>query len=156
MIKGAILGVIQLALLLGIGGKLLVDGATLPRVWIRTTPYDPNLPIRGRYVSLQISAEARDFKPGVVYQGARFSVDGEKLLAYPANDSSAVMVLVNGPVASVSQPVAFFIPEKIPDPSRRERGEELWMEVTVPRKGPVRPLRLGVKKDGVLTPLAID
>ena len=105
---------------------------------------------------LQISAEARDFEPGVAYQGARFSVDGEKLLAHPADDSSAVMVVVNGPVANVSQPVAFFIPPNIADPSRRERGEELWIEVTVPRKGPVRPLRLGVKKDGVLTPLAID
>jgi len=32
-------------------------------------------------------------------------------------------------------------------------SEELWVEVTVPRRGPPRPLRLGVKKDGTLTPL---
>ncbi|HET7694915.1 MAG TPA: GDYXXLXY domain-containing protein [Vicinamibacterales bacterium] len=49
--------------------------------------------------------------------------------------------------------LAFFIPEHIPDPSIREPGEELWAEVTLPRKGPPRPIRLAVKKDGVLTPL---
>jgi hypothetical protein len=51
------------------------------------------------------------------------------------------------------QRIAFFIPEDVPDPSIRARGEELWAEVTLPRKGPPRPIRLAVKKDGVLTPL---
>lgn len=49
--------------------------------------------------------------------------------------------------------VVFFIPEHVPDPSRRAPGEELWVEVSVPRKGLPRPIRLGVRKDGVLTPL---
>ena len=49
--------------------------------------------------------------------------------------------------------LAFFIPEHIPDPSMRAPGEELWAEVTRPRKGAPRPIRLAVKKDGVLTPL---
>ena len=49
--------------------------------------------------------------------------------------------------------LAFFIPEHVPDPSVRAPGEELWVEVTLPRKGAPRPIRLGVKKDGVLTPL---
>lgn len=49
--------------------------------------------------------------------------------------------------------IAFFIPEHVPDPSIREAGEELWAEVTLPRRGPPRPIRLGVKKNGVLTPL---
>jgi hypothetical protein len=52
-----------------------------------------------------------------------------------------------------NQPLAFFIPEHVPDPSIRAAGEELWAEVTLPRKGPPRPIRLAVKKDGVLTPL---
>jgi hypothetical protein len=54
-----------------------------------------------------------------------------------------------------NQPVAFFIPEHVPDPSRRANGEELWVEVSVPHKGPARPIRLAVKKDGVLTPLGL-
>ena len=65
------------------------------------------------------------------------------------------MVTVTGdpPVATLSEPIAYFIPEHVDDPSRRPPGEELWVEVTVPPKGPPRPIRLGVKKDGVLTPL---
>jgi hypothetical protein len=50
--------------------------------------------------------------------------------------------------------VAFFIPEHADDPSRRAAGEELWAEVTMPKRGRPRPIRLGVKKsDGTLTPL---
>ena len=56
-------------------------------------------------------------------------------------------------VANTNEPLAFFIPEHVPDPSFRAPGEELWAEVTLPRKGPPRPIRLAVKKDGVLTPL---
>jgi len=52
-----------------------------------------------------------------------------------------------------NQVVAYFIPEQVPDPSRRAPGEELWVEVTIPRAGTPRPIRLGVKKDGVLNPL---
>jgi hypothetical protein len=54
----------------------------------------------------------------------------------------------------LDKPVAFFIPENIPDPSRRQPGEELWVEVTIPRKGPPRPIRLGVKQgDSPIVPL---
>jgi hypothetical protein len=52
-----------------------------------------------------------------------------------------------------AEQLAFLIPEHVPDPSIRPDGEELWAEVTIPRKGAPRPIRLGVKKDGVLTPL---
>jgi hypothetical protein len=52
-----------------------------------------------------------------------------------------------------NEPVAFFLPENVPDPSRRAFGEELWVEVSVPPHGPPRPVRLAVKRDGVLTPL---
>jgi hypothetical protein len=56
----------------------------------------------------------------------------------------------------LTQPVAYFIPEHVADPSRRAPGEELWVEVTVPRAGLPRPIRLGVKKDGVLTPIDVS
>ena len=114
--KGLLLAVLHVALVLSLGGKLLVDRATLTRVWARTLPYDPNLPIRGRYLALRVV------------------LDGKTL----------------------DEPIAFFIPEHIADPSRRAPGEELWAEVTVPRKGPPRPIRLGVRKDGVVTPLDLD
>lgn len=56
-------------------------------------------------------------------------------------------------VAEIVTPVAFFIPEGVEDPSIRPPGEELWAEVTIPPDGAPRPIRLGVKHDGVLTPL---
>jgi hypothetical protein len=55
----------------------------------------------------------------------------------------------------LAEPVAFFLPEHAPDPTRRARDEELWVEVSVPRRGPPRPIRLGVKKNGALTPLDV-
>jgi hypothetical protein len=60
--------------------------------------------------------------------------------------------LVDRP-AEFPESVVFFIPADLPDPSRRPQGEELWAEVSVPNKGAPRPIRLGVKKGGVLTPL---
>jgi hypothetical protein len=58
--------------------------------------------------------------------------------------------------AVLVEPVAFFITEHIPDPSGRHEGEELWVEVTIPKKGPPRPIRLGVKKgDGPIIPLEL-
>jgi hypothetical protein len=113
MKKGLIVAVIQVALALAVTGKFVYDRYTLPRVWVKTAPYDPYLPLRGRYVSLRLEGET----------------------------------------SQLQQRVAFFIPQDIPDPSRRAPGEELWVEVSVPKRGAPRPIQLGVKKDGVLTPL---
>jgi hypothetical protein len=56
--KGIILGALQCALVLSLTGKLLYDRATCPRVWVKTMRYDPNLPIRGRYLSLLLAPDA--------------------------------------------------------------------------------------------------
>jgi hypothetical protein len=75
-----------------------------------------------------------------------------------AEDTGVLGALVNQGdrrAVRLSPALAFFIPEHVADPSRRPAGEELWVEVTVPRRGSPRPIRLGVKKDGVLTPLAL-
>jgi hypothetical protein len=61
----------------------------------------------------------------------------------------------SSPVATTQEPIAFFIPEHVPDPSIRARDEEFWVEVTVPKKGPPRPIRLAVIKNGVFTPLDV-
>jgi hypothetical protein len=151
--KGLILCGVQTAMVLSIGGKMLLDRATLPRIWVRTMPYDPDLPIRGRYVSLTINADAVGFPPGAVYDQARYAVEDGKLVARPAAIDGTGSIVTNG-TAPVR--IAYFIPEHVPDPSFRAAGEELWAEVTVPRRGPPRPIRLGVKKDGVLTPLRLN
>ena len=56
--KGVILGVVHLLMVASLGAKLVYDRATRPRAWARVVPYDPNLPIRGRYVSLQMEVLA--------------------------------------------------------------------------------------------------
>jgi hypothetical protein len=62
----------------------------------------------------------------------------------------------NNLVAVINGETAYFLPEHRSGPIPRNRGEELWIEATVPRKGPPRPVRLGIKKDGVLTPVSAD
>ena len=57
-------------------------------------------------------------------------------------------------VAMINGETAYFLPEHNPGPILHNRGEELWIEATIPRKGPPRPIRLGIKKDGVLTPFS--
>lgn len=56
-------------------------------------------------------------------------------------------------LVSLGDSLAFFILEHVPDPSRRAAGEELWVEVTLPKKGPLRPIRLAVKREGKFTVL---
>jgi len=56
----------------------------------------------------------------------------------------------------VNGETAYFLPEHKSGPILHDRNEELWFEATIPRKGPPRPIRLGIKKNGVLTPLPPD
>lgn len=83
--------------------------------------------------------------------------EGGRLVATPALQSGLNARLDAGSSTAVLfEPIAFFIPEHVADPSFRTAGEELRAEMSVPKKGPPRPVRLGVKKDGVLTPLNLD
>jgi hypothetical protein len=123
--KGLILAAFHCLLALSVGGKLLYDRAVRPRVWVKTAGYDPEMPIRGRYLWLQLRPE----------QGAQ----------YQAETAGAA--------------VLFFMPEHtMPFENQRmnRNAPELWVEVTIPHKGPPRPIRLGIKKDGRLEPLEIN
>ena len=150
MKKGLLLAGIHLALLASLGAKLLIDRATLPRVWVQTTPIDPSLPIRGRYLSLGMNVEPRG--PVTEMDRVLLRVENGRLVAV-RSDAGARMAIRG---RTLADPIAFFIPEHAPDPSRRPAGEELWAEVTVPKKGLPRPIRLGVKKDGTITPLNLN
>lgn len=61
--KGLLVAALHLALVGSLGAKLLWDRATLPRAWVRVRTVDPDLPIRGRYLRLQVMLEARDVHP---------------------------------------------------------------------------------------------
>jgi hypothetical protein len=172
LIKGLIIAAVHVGLVTSLGAKLLYDRATRPRVWALTVPYDPNLPIRGRYVSLQLVVEPRGIAetiPGTTLrppQAVILRIEGTRLVAeaipqQPSYDPSELHVQLverrGEKLALLDQPVAFFIPEHIADPSRRSLGESLWVEVTIPKKGPPRPIRLGVKTgDGAIAPLDLN
>jgi len=164
MRNGLVLALCHLAIVGSLAGKLEIDRATRPRVWARAMPFDPNLPIRGRYVSLTLEVATEAVHPadnGVSWSPVALVVRSGALVAVPAADSSRVHVRsattrAGARATVLGEPVAYFIPEHVADPSRRFPGEELWVEVTVPRSGAPRPIRLGVKKDGVLTPLDLN
>jgi hypothetical protein len=92
---------------------------------VKTAQWDPNLPIRGRYLALRLVPES-----GAPWYG----------------ESNGQMVL-------------FFVPEHtLPFENMRagRNAPELWAEVTIPRKGPPRPIRLAVKKAGKLEMLEVN
>ena len=123
--KGLILAAFQCLLALSLSGKLLYDRSTCPRVWVKTAQWDPNLPIRGRYLALRLLPEN-----GAPWYG----------------ETSGQMVL-------------FFVPEHtLPFETMRAGRDapELWAEVTIPRKGPPRPIRLALKKAGKLELLEVN
>ena len=159
---GIILAVAHVALVAVLGAKLLADRASLPRGWARTLPFDPDLPIRGRYVRLRLEvplAAAPLPGAGGEYRTVRLEVADGRVVGVPDDSADTGFRLDSaaaGPRATLSEAVAYFIPEHIPDPSARPPGEELWAEVTVPRRGPPRPIRLGVWKEGRLVPLELD
>ena len=61
VVKGLSVVLLQVCIVGSLAAKYAHDRATCPRAWVKTAYYDPDLPIRGRYASLQLEVEA----PGV-------------------------------------------------------------------------------------------
>lgn len=166
--KGLLLAALQVALVCTLGAKLLYDRATRPRTWIQVATYDPTLPIRGRYLvfGLQLPSEGFTWLENPQKYASPFSPSRCDLtmrngvltaVANPEGEFWVSLRLVdNKLVATVNTQTPFFIPERANVWMPRATGEEIWMEATLPRKGPPRPIRLATKKNGVLTPLALD
>lgn len=170
---------LQLAIVSSLGAKLLYDRVTRPHVWVKTTGYDPDMPVRGRYAAMRLQVRAPwlsteeqpsqySWQPRT--NQARLEICGESLCAVPdPNGTVAVQwsaTIWNGMpedqrkralqnrTAILAEPVDFYLPEHANDPTWRRDGKELWAEVTVPKSGPPRPLRLGTKTgDGPIVPL---
>jgi hypothetical protein len=169
--KGLLLAAIQLALVLSLGAKLLYDRMARPRVWVLSAVYDPDLPIRGRYLSerLQFSAEGfSNTKPDNRNVNERFGnrqwayleVRNGQLIAKQTGSGTGQWVQLHQnndgtQVALSEEPVLFFIPDQAAIP-HLQADEQMWVEVTIPAKGPPRPIRIGIKKDGLLTPLKLN
>ena len=150
--RGLAVALLQCLIVLSVAGKYAMDRERLPRVWTKAAPVDPNLFVRGRYVSLRLQVEAPP--DAGQWTSARLSAVESRLVATP-DPAGSVHIAPGGDRWTLVEPVPFFIPEHVPDPSRRAPGEELWVEVSVPARGSPRPIRLGVKRNGVLTPLEL-
>lgn len=163
--KGLILAGAQLALMASLAAKYAMDRASLPRVWVQTVAYDPNLPLRGRYLSVRLRVSTEDGYGGPwnfseEMRDVTLNVRDGHLVANPAYHPTGLHVsrrTINrgAQVTSLMEPVAFFLPENAMDPSVRSTGEELWMEVTVPKAGPPRPIQLAIKRGESFTPLGM-
>lgn len=163
--KGLILAGAQLALVASLAAKYAMDRARLPRVWVQTVANDPNLPIRGRYLSVRLRVSTEDaYGSSWNYSGEMRDVtlnvrDGH-LVADPAYHPTGLHIsrrTINqgAQLTTLMEPVAFFLPEHAMDPSVHSAGEELWMEVTVPKTGPPRPIQLAIKRGESFTPLGV-
>lgn len=188
--------VIQLGIAGSIAAKYLYQRWRCPRVWTRSTAYDPSLPMRGRYLSLQVMVDGCestlppdaevDFprnpdgtvaSPNFTVRGskvaelqtrlavsfsARLEVKNNRLLAFRLpneGDARNGQYVTAGPgtvcdAMHLSEPVNFYVAEHASTPLPLKAGEELWMELTVPPKGPPRPLQLAVKRGSQWMPLA--
>ncbi len=182
--------VIQLAIVCSIAAKYLYQRWTCPRVWTRTAAYDPELVMRGRYLSLQLTVDGcrstlpsasqaefpRDVN-GAAVPGS-FGIRSAGNLEFPAelkvvdNKLTAVKIpdeenqrsvqMVSAWLASrcdqmrLVAPVSFYISEHARSPLTVAREAELWIEVTVPPKGPPRPIQLALKQNGMWEPLAFQ
>ena len=151
--RGIAILVAHCALVLSVAGKYAWDRDRLPRAWANATPIDPNLPIRGRYVTLQLQIVPAD--RSTEWSTARLAAENGRLVGHSVESGGQLVWRRSPDVWVLSGPVAFFLPEHAADPSRVARGEELWVEVSVPANGPPRPIRLAIKKDGVMKPLDI-
>jgi hypothetical protein len=166
--KGLAVALIQILIVLSVGGKLLYDRATRPRVWVRTGSVDPDLPIRGRYLTLNLEVHAPDaLQPQDpnhrgLYSGGFYvdlAVENGQLVAHKTERPTGMIINSWGrrtnpanDIFMLSTPAVFFIPEHASAP-RVGPGGELWAEVTVPRKGPPRPIQLAVKRGQEWIPL---
>jgi hypothetical protein len=180
-----VLLVIQLLLVSTIAAKYLWQRWCCPRVWVLAQGYDPELPMRGRYIQTQLrvdgcrstlpSAKAaqfpRDFsgavrpgpfvmRPGQVSFRADLKVENNRLIAVQVQGDERgtageeVSAIPGAPCDRMLliRPVNYYVSDTAKSPLPLKPGQELWIEVTVPPKGPPRPLQMALKDKGVWKP----
>jgi hypothetical protein len=182
--------VIQLTIVSLIAAKYLYQRWTCPKVWTRTVAYDPEMLMRGRYLSLLLIVDgcqstlpsaAEATMPRSVDGlpvGQKYSVNSQSPVDFPATlkvqgnrlvairipdaDSQAGGQMVSASPGlsceyfKLDAPVDFYLPEHAADPTRLQAGQQLWIEVTVPPKGPPRPIQLALQDGSTWKPLAFQ
>src|SRR6185437_15926048 len=177
---GLIVLAIQLALVLSVGAKYAWERHHCPMVWTRSQQWDPEQPLRGRYLALTLHANACGLPGGGraydFRRSGRLPQQAEMKIwrVVPAvNDGVLTARVVDetkpGPTetleldhdlpceyARFSETSDFFIPEHAKSPFPLQKGQELWALVTVPPSGPVRPVKLAVSDSSGFHVLTLD
>jgi hypothetical protein len=163
---------VQLVVVSSVAAKYLYERRTRPRVWARATQYDPNLPLRGRYLALQLLVDAcqlprdpahfQEFGPYGVHSARKMSgywswnvslkvANGHLVPVVQDHlkssaDTFQLELAEDRPCdrASLTPSSEFFIPDRAQSPFPLKQGQELWVEVTVPPSGPPRPIQLAL------------
>jgi hypothetical protein len=176
MRAGLVLVVVQLVLVLSVAGKYLYERQTRPRVWTRATQFDPALPLRGRYLALQLMLDAcglpRDAEHTIQsYSGGRrfwmwhvslTTTDGklvprlEKSWSPLAGGTLTLLAEKPCDQATLSNEVMLFIPDRAQLPFPPKAGQELWVEVTLPQSGPPRPIQIALSGGGGFRPVRMN
>jgi len=132
-------GAAKLAIVVSLGAKYAIDRGRFPRVWAQTAAYDPDLPIRGRYLSVRVRVDQTESTRVRNCPRATWPIFGatnERLLwrrwrtsggiscSYPTGVSRDTMEdAQRRHSGSLTEPVDFFLPEHAIDPSRRKQGK---------------------------------
>ena len=90
--------VIQLALVSAIAAKYLYQRWRCPRVWTRAAAIDPEMPMRGRYLSLQLTVD-----------GCESTLPSAKNATFPRDVNGAIKP---GPYVLRQQPGRFSPPHR--------------------------------------------
>jgi hypothetical protein len=166
--KGLLLMGLQLAMVLSIAAKYAWERHSSPMVWTRATQYDPQQPLRGRYLALTLHADAcglptsdHEDRDAVASQfplrlnhwswEVRPAAKDGHLVPVLSKDerpgeTQTLTLYPNLPCeyASLSGGTEYFIPEHARTPFPLAPGEELWALVTIPVTGPPRPVQLAI------------
>ena len=185
-----VLLIFQLLLVSTIAAKYLYQRWKCPRVWTPAAAIDPQMPMRGRYLSLQLTVDgcqstlptAKDatfprdvngaIRPGpfrlrqpqTVYFSAALKVQNNRLIVMRnegqenGNAGQQVAATPGSPCDQMrlESPVDFYIADNAQSPLPLKRDQQLWIEVTIPPKGPPRPIQLALKQGSAWTPLAFQ
>jgi hypothetical protein len=174
--SGLVLVLVQVVVVLSVAGKYLYERQTRPRVWTRATQFDPALPLRGRYLALQLMVDAcslpRDAEHTIqVYSGGRpfwqwhvtlTSANGklvprlEKQWSPRAGGTLTLFADKPCDQATLSNEEMLFIPDRVQLPFPLRAGQELWVEVTLPQSGPPRPIQIALSGADGFQPLRMN
>jgi hypothetical protein len=144
MKRGIALAAGQVLLLVCVAGKALWDRDRLPHAWARAQGSTGEAALRGRYARLHIETQVEGDMPA---QWVTLQARDGRLMAEPAGRFTGLRLMKQDGRVWLAREVAVYVPEHtvLPDLGK---GQELWLEVAVPRRGPPRPVRLGRRTSG--------